>query len=157
VFKGVDISGLNVVMVVRASDTLGFGGLDAPQSIKSLVIVDDRANAGQRDALVAFASKQTGKAGRAVVRVEAKPIRISLDPGTLVGTVHAGTWVNIVTRKARPNDCICTNEVAYYPPLTPLHYFAVGVCTESEFRGKGLGSRWSLPNSRSAYLGEFKL
>ncbi|MFM7072968.1 MAG: DUF1326 domain-containing protein, partial [Planctomycetota bacterium] len=150
-FEGVDVSGLNVVMVVRASETLGFGGLDAPESIKSLVIVDDRANPAQRDALVAFAKKQTGKAGRSVVRVETQPIEVSVDPGTLVGKVKAGTWVNVLTRKARPNDCICTNEVAYYPPLTSLKYFAAGVCTESEFRGRGLGNRWSLPNSRSAY------
>jgi hypothetical protein len=156
-FEGVDVSGLNVVMVVRASETLGFGGLDAPESIKSLVIVDERANPAQREALVAFAKKQTGKAGRSVVRVETQSIEVSVDPGTLVGKVKAGTWVNVLTRKARPNDCICTNEVAYYPPLTSLKYFAAGVCTESEFRGRGLGNRWSLPNSRSAYLGEFNL
>jgi hypothetical protein len=107
--------------------------------------------------LVAFAKKQTGKAGRSVVRVETQSIEVSVDPGTLVGKVKAGTWVNVLTRKARPNDCICTNEVAYYPPLTSLKYFAAGVCTESEFRGRGLGNRWSLPNSRSAYLGEFNL
>ena len=156
-FDGVDLSGLNVVMVVRASETLGFGGLDAPESIKSLVIVDERANPAQREALVAFAKKQTGKAGRAIVRVETQPIEVSVDPGTLVGKVKAGSWVNVLTRKARPNDCICTNEVAYYPPLTSLKYFAAGVCTESEFKGRGLGNRWSLPNSRSAYLGEFHL
>jgi hypothetical protein len=154
---GVDISGLNVVMVVRSSDTLGFGGLDAPQQIKSLVIVDERANAAQRDALVSFAASQTGKAGKSVVRIESKPISVSVDPGTLVGKVQAGDWVKIVTRKARPNDCICTNEVAYYPPLAALEYFAVGVCVELEFAGRGLGGRWSLPNSRSAYLGEFRL
>ena len=155
--NGVDVSGLNVVMVVRASDTLGFGGLDGPQSIKSLVIVDQRASPAQREALVQFAVRQTGKAGRGLVRVEVQPIEVSVDPGTLVGRVQAGNWVHVLTRKARPNDCICTNEVAYYPPLTALQYFAVGVCVESEFRGRGLGTRWSLPNSRSAYLGEFKL
>lgn len=156
-FDGVDLSGLNVVMVVRASETLGFGGLDAPESIKSLVIVDERANPAQREALIAFAKKQTGKAGRSIVRVETQPIEVSVDPGTLVGKVKAGSWVNVLTRKARPHDCICTNEVAYYPPLTSLKYFAAGVCTESEFKGRGLGNRWSLPNSRSAYLGEFHL
>ncbi|MEY4177423.1 MAG: hypothetical protein RLY70_997 [Planctomycetota bacterium] len=156
-FNGVDLSGLNVVMVVRASETLGFGGLDAPESIKSLVIVDERATPVQREALVAFAQKQTGKAGRSIVRMEALPIEVSVDPGTLVGKVKAGSWVNVLTRKARPNDCICTNEVAYYPPLTALKHFAAGVCTEAEFRGRGLGNRWSLPNSRSAYLGEFNL
>ena len=55
----------------------------------------------------------------------------------------------------RATDCICTNEVAYYPPLTRLENFAAGVSTEAEFKGRGLGSRWSAPNSRSAYMGTF--
>jgi hypothetical protein len=120
-----------------------------------VVLVDERANAAQRDALVAFARNQAGKAGQQVVRVDTAPIKVSLDLQTLSGSVVAGREVRLATRKAKATDCICTNEVAYYPPLTRLENFVAGVSTEAEFNGRSLGSRWSSPNSRSAYMGIF--
>jgi len=152
---GVDVSGLNVVLVTRADATLGFKGVNDAQQLKSVVLVDERANAAQRDALVGFARRQAGKAGETVVRVEATPIKMTLDLQTLTGSVVAGREVKLATRKAKPSDCICTNEVAYYPPLTRLENFVAGVSTEAEFKGRGLGTRWSVPNSRSAYMGVF--
>jgi len=71
--------------------------------------------------------------------------------------LNAGKSVKLATRKAKPSDCICTNEVAYYPPLAKMQNFAAGVSTEAEFKGRGLGTRWSMPNSRSAYMGVFDL
>lgn len=153
--KGVDLSGLNVVMVVRSSDTLGFRGLDDAQEIKSVVYVDERATSEQRSALVDFAKEHTGKAGQAVARVDVSPIKMSLDMGDLVGRLEAGKAVKVVTRKAREGDCICRNEVEYYPPLTKLKNFAAGVTVEGEFNGRGLASRWSTPESRSAYVATF--
>lgn len=155
-FQGVDLKGLNVVLVVRASDTLGFGGLQDAKTVKSVLLVDDRATSEQRDALVEFARKQSGKAGAAIARVESTKIDLSLDVANLAGKVTAGKAVKLSTRKARPTDCICTNEVAYYPPLTQLQNFAAGVAIDAEFRGGGLGNRWSMPNSRSAYMGIFE-
>ena len=153
--KGIDLSGLHVVMVVRASDTLGFGGLADAQEIKSVVYVDERANSQQRDALVDFAKEHSGKAGKAVVRVDAAPIKMSLDTDSLVSKLEAGKAVKIVTRKSKEGDCICKNEVAYYPPLAKVDNFAAGVTVEGEFNGRGLASRWSTPESRSAYMGTF--
>lgn len=152
---GVDLSGLNVVLVLRADTTLGFKGVDDAKDVKSVVLVDDRATPAQRDALVGFARRQAGKAGESVVRVEAAPIQMTLDLQTLSGTMTAGRQVKLSTRKAKPSDCICTNEVAYYPPLARLENFAAGVSLDAEFKGRGLGSRWSAPNSRSAYMGLF--
>jgi len=152
---GVDVSGLNVVLVLTADATLGFKGVNDARDVRSVVLVDTRANAAQRDALVGFARQQAGKAGETVVRVESTPIKMSLDVQTLTGSLVAGKEVKLVTRKAVPTDCICTNEVAYYPPLTHLENFVAGVSTEAEFKGRGLGSRWSMPNSRSAYMGLF--
>jgi hypothetical protein len=153
--KGIDLSGLHVVMVVRASDTLGFGGLADAQDIKSVVYVDERANSQQREALVDFVKEHSGKAGKAVVRVDAAPIKMSLDTNSLVSTLEAGKAVKILTRKAKEGDCICKNEVAYYPPLAKVDNFAAGVTVEGEFNGRGLASRWSTPESRSAYMGTF--
>ncbi|MFM9065725.1 MAG: DUF1326 domain-containing protein [Planctomycetota bacterium] len=153
---GVDLTGLNVVLVLSGDATLGFKGVEDPRQIKSLVLVDERASDEQRAALVEFARLRAGRAGQEVVRVEALPITMKLDAGTMRGELSAGKIVKLATRKAKPSDCICTNEVAYYPPLAKLHQFAAGVSVESEFSGRGLGSRWSMPNSRSAYVGKFE-
>ena len=152
---GVDLSGLSVVLVVAASDTFAFEGVNDPKSMKSAILVDDKASEEQREALIAFAKEHAGRAGKNVVRIDSSPISMSLDTGSLQGNLKAGKAVKLVTRKAKKGDCICMNEVAYYPPLTQVTNFAAGVATEGEFTGKGLGTSWSVPQSRSAYMGTF--
>ena len=153
--SGVDLAGLSVVMVVAASDTFAFEGVNDPKSMKSAILVDEKASEAQKEALIAFAKEHAGKAGKNVVRVDAAPIKMSLDTRSLTGKLQAGKAVKLVTRKAKPGDCICMNEIAYYPPLTQVTNFAAGVATEGEFTGKGLGTNWSVPQSRSAYMGTF--
>ena len=154
--QGVDLAGLKVVMVVSASETLAFGGIDDVASIKSLIMVDDRASDRQRDALVSFARQQSGKAGKSVVRVDRSPIEMKLDTQTLKGQLNAGDRVKLLTRKARPGDCICSNESAYYPTLAKVTNFAPGVTIEGSCNARGLGTRWTIPDSRSAYMATFE-
>src|SRR5689334_2354632 len=151
----VDLSGLSVVMVVRGNDTLGYQGVDDPTQLKSAVIVDAKANCEQRDALVSFVKEHTGRAGKEIVRVDSAPIAMSLDSVDLSGKLQAGEVVKMTTRKAKPGDCICSNEVQFYPPLAKVNRFAAGVAIEAEYKGHGLGATWSTPESRSAYMGEF--
>ncbi len=151
----VDLAGLSVVVVVRGDDTLGHQGLNDPKELRSAIIVDERASEEQRAALVEFAKDHAGRAGKDIVRVDAAPISMALDTAELRGTLKAGELVKLTTRKAKPTDCICTNEVAYYPPLAKVDRFAAGVSIEAEYKGKGLGTQWSTPGSRSAYMGEF--
>src|SRR5262245_13579821 len=49
-YEDVDLAGLKVVVVVNAADTLGFGGgLEIqPDPIRSVIIVDEKANPRQR-------------------------------------------------------------------------------------------------------------
>jgi hypothetical protein len=153
--SNVDLKGLSVVMVVRGDDTLGHLGVNDPKELKSAIIVDAKATPEQREALVAFAKEHSGRAGQEVVRVDVAPIQMSLDSGELRGRLIAGNLVKLETRKARPTDCICSNEVAFYPPLAQVERFAAGVSIEAEYNGRGLGATWSTPCSRSAYAGEF--
>ncbi len=153
--NGVDLAGFNVVMVLKASDTLGFRGIDSAQTVKSIILVDQRADKKQRDALVEFAKQHSGRAGKSVVRVDAAPIDMSLDTAKLTGSLRAGDSVSLTTRKARPGDCICSNEIAFYPPLAKVENFAAGVTMEGEYSGRGLGTKWSTPGSRSSYMGTF--
>ena len=152
---GVDLSGLSVIVVVNASETLAFRGLEDPKTLKSVILVDEKASEPQRDALIQFAKKHSGRAGEAVVRIDSSPIEMSLDTSELNGKLQAGKTVKLNTRKACKGDCICSNESAYYPPLANVENFAPGVTLEGEFKGRGLGSRWSTPGARSAYMATF--
>lgn len=153
--NNVDLKGLSVVMVVSGNDTLAYQGVEDPTQLKSAIIVDSKASAEQRDALISFVKEHTGRAGKEVVRVDAVPITMSLDTAQLKGNLQAGDLVKLSTRKARPGDCICSNEVAFYPPLARVDRFAPGVSIEAEYKGRALGATWSTPESRSSYMGEF--
>jgi hypothetical protein len=153
--NGVDLSGLKVVVALKSSTTLGHGGLNDGEDLKAVVYVDQRATREQQEALEDFARTHAGRAGESVVRVEAAPIEMTLNESELKGKLAAGDDVRIETRKARLTDCICMNEVAFYPPLAKVENFAAGVTTVGEFKGRGLGSRWSTPESRSAYMARF--
>lgn len=152
---GVDLSGLSVVVVVAGSGTLADNGVNDPKEIKSVIIVDEDASDEQRQALLAFAKDHAGRGAANVVRVESAPIEMSLNTLELKGKLVAGKSVKLVTRKCGKGDCICSNEIAYYPPLAQLTNFAPGVAIEGSYSGKGLGTTWSVPDSRSVYMGTF--
>jgi hypothetical protein len=155
--QGVDLAGLKVVLAVRASDTLGYGGglVVNPDPITSVALVDERATPEQREALVDFARQRAGRVAGEVARVDAVPIEMTLDHIHMVGKLKAGTAAEIVTRKLGSGDCVCTNEVIFYPPLTKVDNFAPAYTVDGRFSGRGLGVRWSNPKTRSAFLATF--
>jgi hypothetical protein len=156
-YSGVDLAGLSVAVIVKASDTLGFHGLRDAQSMEAVVIVDASANSSQADALTKFALSQSGILHRDVATVHRAAIEMNLDLAQLTGQLNVGDYAQLVTRKARRGDCICSNESAYYPPLVPLKGFVPGVTIEGEVAARRLGTRWSIPDSRTAYMGTFEL
>lgn len=153
--NGVELNGLKVIVALNCSTTLAHAGLSDAENLRSVIYVDEAATESQRSALVDFARTHAGPAGSCVVRIQSTPIEMSLNEAELEGKLEAGKDVKITTRKVRPTDCICSNEVAYYPPLAQVDTCAAGVTTIGEFNGRGLGSRWSTPESRSAYMARF--
>lgn len=156
-YRGVDLSGLKVVVSVHASDTLGFGaGMRlAPDPIKSVVYVDERGTESQRQALLEFAKERAGKVAGQVVRVEAMPIEMTLDHVEMAAQLKAGKKATVTTRKLKSSDCVCTNEKAFYTPLADVENSEPAYTVEGEFSGAGLGSTWSNSHSRSAFLATF--
>lgn len=156
-FNGVDLSGLKVAMAIRGKDTLGFGGglTFNPHPIKSVAIVDHRATSQQREALVAFAQKHLGEAAGEIVRVDVAPIEMSVDYVDNVGKLKVGNFAEIVTRKLKDCDCVCTNEVVFYPPLSDVEDYTPALNIKNRYGGKGLGVRWSNPQTRSSFLATF--
>lgn len=158
-FEGVDLTGLRVVMSVRASGTLGYGGgvVIQPDPIQSVILVDDRASPEQRAALAAFAVARAGKVAGEVVRVATAPIEMSVDHVEMEGRLTAGGEASLVTRKLEKGDCVCTNEIVFYPPLSEVQNASPAYTLDGGFRGRGLGAKWSNPDTRSAFLATFSL
>jgi hypothetical protein len=157
-WQGVNLDGLSVLAVVQARATLG-DPYHNPYPAKAVLIVDQRANEGQRRALEALVRSEAGKLVRDVVRVETAPIQLSVGQGDEHGSVslQAGSLVHIRTRSLCAGDHICGNEEVYYPPLVQTAHAMPAFTLEDAFRGQGLGTVWTRADARSSYVGTFAL
>ncbi len=157
-WQGVTLDGLSVVAAVRGNHTFGDPTRTA-YPVKSILIVDEKANPEQRLALAGFARRMGGDLLQTVVRVEYQPISLSFDDDnvhSMNATLAAGELAKIRTRAINSGDHICTNEDVYYSPLTKLDHAMPAVATAHNFRGQGLDTKWSVPDKRSAFVGTFQ-
>jgi len=153
---GVRLDGLGVVAVVAAHDTLGVTQTGAARAV---LIVDSRADAAQRAALVRLARRQGGELLANVVAVESAPVDLEVctcaDGGC--GKLTAGA-ARIETRCLdHKGDKVCGNESAFFPPLADGVHVQPAVAVEHRFSGKGVGETWSDAGRRGAYLGSFEV
>jgi len=155
-WKGVDLSGLGVVAVVRAQATLG-DPYHNPYPAKSVLILDERATPAQREALEAFAKAMAGPLVAHVVRIDAAPIDLEVSPDhhDARAKLTAGTLARIETRSLCAGDHMCDNEFVYYPPLTQVAHAMPAFTIEEAFSGKGLDAVWWRADKRSAFIGTF--
>src|SRR5437763_930809 len=151
---GVDLAGLKAVMAVTAGETLGRADR-LEKAVKAVILADERANPQQREALVDFIKSRAGKLAENVHKVEFVAINLKLDHVEMVADLKAGRDVSIRTRKLAKGDCVCTNEVVFYPPLTKVDNYAPAFALEGRYSGRGLGATWSQPDTRSAFLATF--
>lgn len=157
-WKGTSLNGLQVVAVVKASATLG-DPYHNPLPARTVLILDQRANRQQREALQDFAKSMGGKLVANVVRVDVAPISMEVGEGSEHGTVKlvAGNLARIETRSLCSGDHICGNEEVYYPPLTRVAHAMPAFTLEEAFHGKGLGVVWDRADTRSAFIGSFAI
>jgi hypothetical protein len=155
-WKGVDLSGLGVVAVVKARATLG-DPYHNPYPAKSVLILDERAAPAQRQALEAFAKAMAGPLVEHVVRVDTAPINLEVAPGdhNARAKLTAGELASIETRALCAGDRLCDNEFVYYPPLTQIAHAVPAFTIEEAFHGKGLDAVWWRADKRSAFIGSF--
>src|SRR3954454_7860677 len=154
-WKGVAIDGLSVVAVVRAAATLG-DPTRSPLPAHSVVLVDERADAAQKAALLGLAHEMGGDLLSDVVSVESAPIELTVTSLSGVASLTAGPEVELRTRALNHHDHLCGNEEVYYPPLTPTAEAVPAVTLAHAFRGAELGKTWSSPGKRSAFVGRFE-
>jgi hypothetical protein len=150
----VSLDGLGVVAVLAASDTLG---TQQTGSGKAVLIVDERANREQKEALVALAKQQGGELLSNIVAVKSARVEMSTcacaEGGC--GTLRAGD-ARIQTRCLdHKHDKVCGNESAFFPPLARDVKAQPALAAENSYSGKGLDGTWKDSGRRSAYLGTF--
>lgn len=158
-YEGVSLEGLSVVGVVKSKNTLGDVHVDSNPA-KSVLIVDDRATPVQRLALAAFAKRMGGDLLQDVVRVEYQPVGIEFENNDLhsrKATLTAGTLATIQTRAINKGDHVCSHEETWYNPLTKVDHAMPAYTMVNSYSGKELGSTWSSPDKRSAFVGSFQL
>lgn len=155
-FNGVALDGLSVVAAVRANSTLGAGHA---YPVRSVVLVDQRASAQQRQALVAFAKRMSRDLLDDIRQVSAAPITFEVE-----GSIHdkrvrlsAGTLARITTRDFTGADHVCSHEDAFYDPLTEISHAMPAYALENDYQGDSLDARWRSPDKRSAFVGTFHL
>ena len=157
-WKGVNIAGLGVVAVVRSEHTLGNVHVAKNPAIAAL-IVDSRANAAQREALVAFAKAQGGELLKTVTKIQYAPVELTIEGNNLhkgAAQLTAGSLAEIRTRALTEADHLCGNEDIFYPPLAKLDHVMPAYALENSYQGEGLGERWSSRYHRSGFIGTFQ-
>lgn len=170
-YQGIDLSGLSVAAAVKGTTTFSE---DKPEQALAVLIVDDKADSRQHDALVAMAKALGGARLQNVVAVKTAPIRLKIEahaknepvdsahssnemPHAPRASFWAGGLAQIVTRPLDERDHFCGNEVVAYPPLSKGVAVLPAYTLGHEFKGAGLSARWDDPNCRSAFVGRFAL
>jgi len=153
-YNGVNINGLSVVAALAGTSNLGLvemGG-DRPL-VHSRVFVDQRANPAQRMALVAMANEYSNGLVGTIVNVT--PTAIQYTENDHQVQVTAGE-VALDINKHVTHDPSCGAQM-WFKPLTTVsaEQATLGMSDQHFFEGAGLGVKWSDPNKRSAFFGNF--
>ncbi len=167
-WKGTDLSGLCVAAAVNGTTTFSE---DTPEKATSVLIVDAKASASQRAALIEMAKSLGGTRLNHVASVTTAKMSLKLeDHATLAGepahethgmprSPRASFWApglaRIVTRPLDERDHACGNEVVAYPPLSRSVTAQPAFTLGHAFEGQGLNNRWDDPNCRSSFVGHF--
>ena len=153
-----DLTGLIAGLVLKSKDTLSLGGCfhAHPGPIKSVILVDAKANSAQQAALVQFVKDSAPHLTKEVVKVEVLEMSLENDHVKSLGKFQAGNLAKIETRKLKKGDCVCSNESVFYPPLISVSNSHPAYTRNMTFDGSGLGVKWRTINKRSAFLATFE-
>lgn len=153
-WQGVDLNGLSVVAVVKSNSTLGDPFAPDPTT-RTLLVVDERADHSQKDALAHLARSLAGDLASQVVAVKTAPIQLDMIAQSGYAELKAGDFAELKTRALNHHDTICGNESVYYPPLTEVATSQPAFTLLHRYQGDELNSTWSSPSKRSAFVGTF--
>lgn len=154
-FNGVSLDGLTVAAAVAGDRNLGMRemGGEEPTAVNAIIIVDPRANAAQRDALVKLVRDRSNGLITHVVRVDVAAVKFATSQKYVEVSVPDSN-ILLTVNKEMKHDPSC-GAMQWFKPFTKLADAAMGVAEEHSFEGQGLNTKWSAPNKRSAFFGTF--
>lgn len=152
-FDGQVLDGLRLVAAVSGDRNLGIReiGGEAPSFVRAVVYVDDRATEAQRAALARLAPRLSRGLISEVVSVE--PVAIRFDDSADTVSVAAGL-AQLTVKKGIEHGPAC-GAMKWFTPFTRVDNPALGTALAHTFTGRELDTRWSAPNRKSAFFGEF--
>ena len=155
-WNGTSLRGLSVIAVVCTDGTLGDLRYQ-PRAGKTVLIVDEKADAQQREALGNLARSMASRLIKEVVAVRSAPIEARVGTCEKAGcaSVKAGNLVEVNTRCLGGHDHLCGNEETYYPPLTNVEHAMPAFTERASFKGSGLNLTWEATGQRSAFVASF--
>lgn len=153
-FGGVPLAGLSAVAVIRGDVALSAAPVETSRP-RSVIFVDATASLPQRAALEALVRAQTGQVLGEVVRVEAAPIELAVDPSRALGRLHVAGLAELRTRPFNRLDALCGDETLAAPPLAQGVDATPAVALEHAYHGDALGTPWDAVNGRGAFVGTF--
>ena len=141
-----------------AENTIGYDGIFPLRAGKmnAVILVDQKASPEQFAALVDFVKDTAQTYTKHVVKVRRAPIELKNNHLTKQAQFKAGKVAEIKTRALKKSDCVCTNEVVYYQPLTKVENFSPAFSLKVSYQGKGLHRRFTDFGTRSAFLATFR-
>jgi len=152
-YRGVTLDGLAVVAAVAGDRNLGIRemGGEAPTVVRGAIVIDARASAAQRDALVSLVADMTRGLVTDLRAVEQRPIRFA-ERGDVV-EVDAGEARLRVNRKVT-HSANC-GAMQWFHPLAVGTDAAVAMTSTQAYGGPILGTRWQQVDKKSAFVGRF--
>ena len=169
-WKGVDLGGLCVAAAVNGTTTFSE---DQPDKASAVLMVDARATARQREALIDLAKTLGGARLSQIASVKTARMSMKLEehsasesepahaahgmPQSPRASFWAAGLARVVTRPLDERDHACGNEVVAYPPLSGSVIVQPAYTLGHAFEGQGLDNRWDDPNCRSSFVGHFAL
>jgi hypothetical protein len=147
---------LSVIAVVCTDGTLGDLSYQ-PHAGKAVLIIDEKADAQQREALSDMVRSKASRLIKEIVAVRTADIQASVGSCTKAGcaSVKAGNLVEVNTRCLGGSDHLCGNEETYYPPLTRVEHAMPAFTERASFKGSGLNLTWEAAGQRSAFIATF--
>ena len=157
-WNNIELDGLGVAAVVKASGTLG-DPFNSPYPAKAVLIFDEQASNAQRAALESFAKAMGGELIETVTNRTAAPISMSFEGGMHAkrATVEVGDLVKIQTRAIFESDSLCHLDDLYFTPLVNLDHAMAAFGLQARFAGEGLGVRFDERNRSNAFIGTFQM
>jgi hypothetical protein len=152
--NGVPLDGLSVVAVVAGDMNLGtheLGGA-APRSIRTVLMVDDRATPAQAAALVAMTKGLSGGLVENTIAVTRVPVTFRRDAESVQVAAGAAT-LDVATNVRHSPAC---GAIQWFSPLSRLEDKpGIGLTRSQAWTGDALGAQWRQVDRRSSFFGTF--